>query len=264
MTEIEFIRAALEDVSVYARARYDARADVEVSNKADENDLVTEVDIEIQRRLAERIREEFPGDQVIGEELGMNTALSEDGPRCWVLDPIDGTQNFVRGIFPAFGISIAFVQGNQTQAGGISMPIISSLFLAERGAGATRNEERISVTPKPTLALSRTEIDFASQDLRGETLRRFSEIITASGQMRCHCAAVVGLCSVATGDAESYFHVKLHPWDYAGASLIVEEAGGRISRLDGSPVYLNDEDQSLVATNGHIHEECLAIVAKTA
>ena len=182
------------------------------------------------------------------------------GARCWIIDPIDGTQNFVRGLFPAFGVSIAFAASGRAVAGGVAVPALGDAFLAERGGGAHRNGAPLRVSTTPCLSVARAEVDFANQDLREETMRRLGGVLLRAGQIRCHCAAVIGLCSIATGDADGYFHVGLSPWDHAAATLIVDEAGGQSTRFDGSPIELFGADRSLLATNGRIHPECVAAV----
>ena len=260
--EYEFIKKSLFVLMPYVAERYGDRPKVSVWSKSDANDLLTEVDEEVQRRLTKLIGEAFPGDAILGEELGMSGMPADPKGRCWVLDPIDGTQNFVRGLFPAFGISIAFAADGNVRAGGVGMPMTGDVFLAERGRGATRNGNPLAVSSVDALGLARVEIDFGNPAIREETLARFTKLAIHAGQVRCHCAAVVGLCSVATGDMDGYFHVALAPWDYAAAALIVEEAGGRVTHLDGSALNLFGADKSLLATNGRIHDESLGIVTR--
>ncbi len=264
MNEIELVRESLARLMPYVAERYSDRSKVSVWSKSEANDLLTEVDEEVQRRLTKLIGEAFPGDDILGEELGMSGMPANPKGRCWILDPIDGTQNFVRGLFPAFGISIAFAEGGQVRAGGVGMPMTGDVFLAERGRGAARNGNPLSVSSVDALGLARVEIDFGNPAIREETLARFTRLAVGAGQVRCHCAAVVGLCSVATGDMDGYFHVALAPWDYAAAALIVEEAGGRVTHLDGSPLDLFGANKSLLATNGRIHEESLNTVDSNA
>jgi myo-inositol-1(or 4)-monophosphatase len=110
------------------------------------------------------------------------------------------------------------------------------------------------------VGLSRIEIDFSGRREREETLRRASEVIRKAGQVRCNCSTVVALCSVASADMEAFFHVALNPWDYAAGQLIVEEAGGRATRLDGSPLRLFDHGCGVLVTNGHIHQEVISLL----
>ncbi len=261
MNEMNWIEGQLIALGEYVRERYADRDTVTVSSKKDANDLLTEVDLEVQRRLSEAIRHDFPDDVIVAEELDMDGFVEGSDARSWVLDPIDGTQNFVRGIYPAFGISVALAEHGLPIAAGVAMPMTHDLFLATKDGGAFRNGMRLQVSGVPALDVARVEIDFGDPESRPGTLAMFSDIITGAGQIRCHCAAVVGLCSVATGDGDAYFHVGLHPWDYAASMLIVEEAGGRMTRANGSAIHLFDHGVGIIATNGRIHEEVLSTVS---
>lgn len=260
MRELEFIERVLAEVSPYAAERYAERANIAVTSKTGANDLLTEADLEIQKRIESALRRAFPHDHLVAEEAGLDRLPEDARARCWYVDPIDGTQNFVRGLFPEFGISIAFAVDGQVRAGGVAVPLQNDLYLARRDGGAFRNGEPLRVSSVPVLANARVEVDFGNQNIREDTLRRFGGVITRAGQMRCHCAAVIGLCTVATGDADAYFHVSLAPWDYAAALLIVEEAGGRATNLHGRPVLVHTPRSGILATNGLIHDEALRTI----
>lgn len=260
MSEIEFIRAALDDMAVYVRGKYAMRDGVTVSFKREANDLLTEVDLAVQEELVRRIRTAYPDDAIVAEEAGLDSARIGSNGRTWLIDPIDGTQNFVRGLFPAYGISVALAEGGKPIAGGVAVPGKGELYLAERGAGAFRNGERIRVSDIDTVDCARAEIDFSCPSDRTRTLQQFGPLIEAVGQVRCHCAAVIGLCSIATGDMDAYVHVTLNPYDYAAAMVIVEEAGGVVSRLNGDPIHLFDARPGVLGSNGRIHDELRAII----
>ena len=257
MTEVELIAHAFETLGPYVMERRADREHLGISSKSHANDLLTEVDIETQRRIVAMIGEAFPGDVIVGEEEGYTRYPGDPGARAWIIDPIDGTQNFVRSLLPEFGISIACVQGNAFVAGGVAFPGTGDVFLAERGAGASRNGRPIRVSDVASLALARVEIDLDGPHKRQPTLDRAGTILLNAGQVRCHCAAVLGLCSIASGDADAYVHVSLRPWDYAAGLLLVEEAGGRSSDLSGHPVRVFGENDGLLISNGRIHEELL-------
>ncbi|HRK36252.1 MAG TPA: inositol monophosphatase family protein, partial [Candidatus Hydrogenedentes bacterium] len=97
---------------------------------------------------------------------------------------------------------------------------------------------------------------------RTNTLSQFSPLIEKTGQIRCHCAAVIGLCSLATADMDAYVHVKLNAYDYAAAMVIVEEAGGRLTRLDGSPIHLFDGRPGVLGSNGILHNAFVDVIAE--
>ncbi len=260
MNELDFVREALDDLAVFVRTKYASRATVKISEKREANDLLTEVDLAVQEELVKRIKKVYPHDFVAAEEAGFSRLPDDPNVRAWVIDPIDGTQNFVRGLFPSFGISLALAEGGVPILGGVAVPITGDLFLAQRGSGSTRNGDPIHVSAVSTVGLVRAEIDFGGPWDRPGTLAAFDTVIRTAGQIRCHCAAVIGLCSVATGDMDAYFHVGLNPWDYAAAQVIVEEAGGTVTRLDGTPAYLFDGGHGLLATNGHVHQNLIDII----
>lgn len=262
MKEIDFIERVLQDAAAFVRREYARRSEVEVSSKADPTDLLTQVDLAVQDMIVNRIADTFPGDIVAAEERGLDRDPEDPACRCWILDPIDGTQNFVRGLFPTFGISLAFAVEGRAVAGGVSLPIATDLFLAERGAGAFRNGERLRVSEVDSLAVARIEVDFASPRERRETLDRAAELICEAGQIRCTSSTVVGMCSVASADMDAFVHVAMEPYDYAASQLIAEEAGGKATRLDGSPLLLFDGKRGAVVSNGLLHDALLAILRR--
>jgi myo-inositol-1(or 4)-monophosphatase len=257
MTEIEFIELTLHRMGPYVRERYGQRRHVDTGHKGDPNDLVTEVDVTVQKRVQEQVAVTFPGDLFVGEEEGLGSTAGGAPSRAWVIDPIDGTANFVRGLYPTFGISLAFARDGEVTAAGVLFPLTHDLFLAERGAGATRNGEPLACSAVDALGEASVEMDFGRTDRRAPLVEYAEAIIRQAGQLRCHGAAVVGLCAIATGDADGFIHANLQPWDYAASMLIVEEAGGRVTRWDGSPLKVFGGIHDIVATNGRFHPEML-------
>jgi len=262
MTELDFIRHALDDMAIVVRAKYAARDGLVVSSKAEANDLLTEVDLAVQAELVARIHADFPSDAIYAEESGLNRTPTDLEGRVWLIDPIDGTQNFVRGLFPAFGISLAFAINGRPVVGGVAVPGKGELFLAEHGAGAYRNGERLRVSAIASIAHARVEVDFSCPSDRTETLKQFSRLIVETGQIRCHCAAVIGLCSIATGDMDAFVHVTLNAYDYAAAMVIVEEAGGLLTRLNGDPIHLFDGKPGVLGSNGLLHAQFFDVIRR--
>lgn len=260
MTELDLIQSLLKEASVLVREQYARRGQVGVASKRDPNDLVTEADLAVQDLIVEGIENAFPGDAIAAEERGFAHGPADPDARCWVIDPIDGTQNFVRGLFPIFGVSIAFACGGEAVAAGVALPLTRDCFLAERGRGAYQGRDRLHVSSVASVGMSRVEVDFSGPEERPGTLRRASRIVRETGQIRCACATVVALCQIAAGEMDGFFHLGLHPWDYAAAHLIVEEAGGKATRLDGTPLRIFDGQQGALLSNGHIHEELLSLV----
>ena len=262
MVEIHFIEQLLSKVSPYVQSRYQERSTLEVTTKSNSEDLLTEVDLEVQRQLTTSIQRRFPEDQVIGEEFPADQVPDDPQRRCWIIDPIDGTQNFLRGLFPAFGVSLAFAEHGHVQAGGVLLPIAGQLFLAQREHGASSEGLPLRVSETALLANSRCIVDLGSGPARPLALDRFAPVMSRAGQVRSYNAAVIGLLSVATGDADAYFNVGLSVWDYAAAMLAVEEAGGRVTRLDGTPIRAFANERGIVASNGVLHDQALAMISR--
>lgn len=260
MTEIEFITTFLAENAGYAREKFATRGDLTVTSKTSPTDLLTEVDLTLQHRAIEKIREHFPDDQIVAEEGEFSTFPKDPHARCWVMDPIDGTSNFVKGIFPVYAISLAFAEKGIPQVGGVCLPDMDMTFLAERDKGATMNGKPCRVSQIQTLDASRIDVDFSTLKDRQTILSRASNIITSIGQIRCHGSAVCSIIQIATGDVEAYLHMSLNPWDYAAAQLIVEESGGVATRLDNSPLELFDGREGLLITNGAIHSDVLCCI----
>ena len=262
MQELEFIADFLQRNRDYVLEKYRDKQLVTVTSKKDDpNDLLTEVDLTIQKRFVDAARETFPNDQVIGEESGMNKMPNDPDGRVWIIDPIDGTYNFVRGLNPAFAISIAFAVNGHARAGGVALPLNDMVFLAETGKGATGNGRALRVSKVQRMEESCFEIDFSGIEDRRLFVKGALDIMKKSGQVRCQGSAAVGICQVATGDVDGYLHMTLNPWDYAGAQLIAEEAGALATRLDGKPLRLFDGRQGVLVTNGAIHKAALALIS---
>lgn len=260
MTTIDFVTETLYEAGALARDRYADRTRLHIAQKADLNDLVTEADLAVQRQIVDRIARTFPGDAVLAEESGLGLPPEGRPERCWILDPIDGTQNFVRALFPAWGISLGFVERGSLAAGGVYFPITGDLFLAERGAGARRNGGTLSVSALDHLERARIDYDVSATDYRRPTLDAAPDLFHRVGGIRIHGCAVAALCSVATGDLEAYVHIALNPWDYAAGVLIVEEAGGRASTWSGAPLTFFEGRRSVLASNAALYDQFLPLL----
>ena len=260
MQELRFIEEFFNDNRAYVREKYASKQELIVTSKLDANDLLTEVDLTIQKRIVDEIRSRFPGDAVLAEEGDLSVAPKRAPERCWVIDPIDGTANFVRGMFPIFAISVAFTQHGIATAVGVLFPETGVMLLAQRGAGATLNGRKIRVSQVADPAAARLDVDFGILSDRRPSFERFTHLMCNTGQLRCHGSAVASLCQVATGDIDAYVHVTLHPWDYAAVQLLVEEAGGMATRLDGSPLRVFDGLKGVMITNGALHAPMMRLL----
>lgn len=263
MDELTFIRRALLDAAMLVQTTYADRRALRYDEK-EAADLLTSADLEVQQLLIDRLATHFPGEAIVAEEQGLHAVGPDAKMRCWIIDPIDGTYNFARDAFPIFGISLACAESGIPLAGGVSLPGLDQLYLAQRGAGATCNDQALSVSGQRALGKALVGIDFSKPSKRALCMEANDALARSAGQVRAPGCAVAGLCAVAAGRAEAHFDAGLEPWDIAAAALIVEEAGGRVSRANGRALNLLDGAQGLLASNGPLHDELLALLANGA
>ncbi|OYR56879.1 inositol monophosphatase family protein [Halorubrum halodurans] len=256
MTDVDE-RAALAERAARAGARVasDAfRTDIDVEAKG-EDDVVTEADRAAQRAVIETVRESFPDDAVVGEEEDARKRVPDEGP-AWVIDPIDGTHNFVRGI-RVWGTAVAAVVDGEPVAAATVCPALEDVYTADAD-GAYRNGERLSVsdaadprrgTVDPTL--------WWGHDARAEYANACEAIVTRFGDMRRLGAAQVVLPTVAAGGLEGTIsNLRANPWDSVAGAFMIRQAGGRVTDLEGN--RWRHDSVGLVASNGHLHGEVLA------
>lgn len=187
-------------------------------------DWLTEADGAIERLIVSRLAEAFPGDRVLGEEGG--GAAETD--RLWVIDPIDGTANFARGL-PHFCIAIAFVADGATQLGIVHEPIAGNLYRARRGGGATRNDKPIAVSRTRDPRRAYLDIGYSSRVPYADYVATTLRLLEAGVYVRQGGSGVLGLAQVADGRIDAFFERFLRPWDALAGLLLIEEAGGRVN-----------------------------------
>ena len=202
----------------------------EVSEKR-KNDFVTGADKESEERIVARIRESFPADGFLGEEGGTRGA---GGGRMWIIDPLDGTSNFIAG-FPFWSVSIAAREGDEIVAGAVWDPLREEMYTAERGSGSFRNGARIRVTGRPGLDASflATGFPFRSRDRIDLYLSVFRELFLHARAIRRAGSAALDLSMVAAGVFDGFFEFRLSLWDIAAGALLIEEAGGKLTDFSG-------------------------------
>jgi myo-inositol-1(or 4)-monophosphatase len=219
-------------------------------------DLVTDVDLEIERMFRATVAERYPDHDVLGEELGTHVTGRDASPHCWFFDPIDGTTNFAHGL-PIFCSSLALEVGGKLTVAAVYDPTRDELFTAERGRGAHLNAEPIRVSTTMTLidALLVTGFPYSIHRDPEATLGLFGAFIERARAVRRLGSAALDVCYVAAGRMDGFWEQGLGPWDVAAAALLVHEAGGRISDITGQPFAARSG--RLVASNGLIHDEML-------
>jgi myo-inositol-1(or 4)-monophosphatase len=231
--------------------------DIRVDKKGD-IDLVTEIDVEIEREFRAMIAARFPDHEVLGEEFA--GADRDRIPQfCWVFDPIDGTTNYAHSL-PIFCSSLALEVDGQAIVAAVYDPSRKELFTAERGQGARLNGDPLRVSGATTLidSLLVTGFHYNVHKDPAEVLGLFGAFITQARAVRRLGSAALDLCYVAAGRFDGFWEKKLQPWDVAGGSLIVSEAGGRVTTMSGAPY--SSREGSVLATNGLIHTQMLKTI----
>ena len=223
-------------------------------------DLVTEADKGAEVLIASAVAETFPEDGFLGEEGGLSGA--QDARWSWVVDPLDGTTNFVHRV-PHFAVSIGLLFEGEPYAGVVRHVCRGETYHAMRSEGAWCGERRLRVTERSELSRSLVATGFSydrasrTEELLGPVERAMKEV----RGIRRMGAAALDLADVAQGIYDGYWEDALNPWDVAAGVMLVREAGGRVSAYDGSPATI--DGGTFIATNGHIHDAMLTLVGRT-
>ena len=225
-------------------------------------DLVTEVDLECERMCRALVAERFPNHDVLAEEFGTGRAADAPSQWRWVFDPLDGTTNYAHGL-PVFCASLGVQSEGETVVAAIYDPTRRELFTAERGHGAYVNGRPLVPSTTNTLidALLVTGFPYDVHQRPAQLLEMFAAFLGRAQAVRRLGSAALDLCYVAAGRFDGFWEQHLKPWDVAAGALIVEEAGGRITGMDGSP--FDPAAAHLVASNGRVHDEMLAVIRET-
>ena len=220
------------------------------------NDLVTQADEESEQAIFEVIRKDFPDHYILSEEAG---ELKMDSNIKWIIDPIDGTVNFANGI-PICCVSIGVEQDGEIILGAVYNPLLNEFFFAQKGFGATLNENRIQVSDKTDLKRSClvTGFPYSYLDVPNGPLQVFEQLIRQGIPVRRLGSAAIDLCWVAAGRFDGFYEHNLNAWDSAAGFLIVEEAGGKVTDFKGD--YYSPYQPNLLATNGKIHNDLLSAI----
>jgi myo-inositol-1(or 4)-monophosphatase len=250
MTSSETLGRIAREASSLFTEGYNAAKEITYKGSVD---LVTQYDLQVELLLKEKLSEAFPEYTLIGEETAREVTHPE---KAIYIDPIDGTTNFVHGI-PFCAISIGLFEAGRPAAAVVYLPILGELYSAEAGRGAFLNGERIRVSGETVLerCLMATGFPYTKVEQGGDyewVLGTMRTLLPCTRDIRRLGSASVDLCYVARGTFEGFYEVNLKPWDVAAGWLIVEEAGGKVSKEDGSAYGLGE--RIIVATNGKIHK----------
>ena len=222
------------------------RSSIEIDSKAGPANFVTEYDKKVQDLLEEKLTEIVPDAKFVGEEE--NSEKVTPIGKYFVVDPIDGTTNFIKD-YHVSCISVALIENGKVEIGIVYNPYLDEMFWAQRGQGAYCNDSKIRVSNQPLsngIVLFGTSPYYA--ELHEKSFETAFKYFKQALDIRRSGSAAIDLCSIAAGRAELYFELRLSPWDYAAGSLIVEEAGGVVTTVEGEPVSF-DMPCSVLARN---------------
>ncbi len=230
---------------------------VQVTSKS-HNDFVTEVDQAAEAVIIETLLGAYPGHAILAEESGRAHG-AKDSDYLWIIDPLDGTTNFIHG-FPVYAVSIALAFRGQVQQAVVYDPARNDLFYASKGRGAFLNDKRLRVSKRIRLieSLIGTGFPFRKGDNFKRYLKMFEEVMQHCAGLRRPGAAALDLCYVAAGWYDGFFETGLNPWDIAAGSLMVTEAGGLIGNFTGEADYLYQRE--IVAGNPKIYGQLVGIL----
>jgi len=235
------------------------RGDLEIESKA-AHDFVTSADRASEKAILELVAGRCPGDQILSEEAGLVGPASKYQ---WIVDPLDGTTNFLRGL-PVYGVSVACRSEAETILGVVFDPVNDRLYCAERGAGAECDGRRLEVSARGGLdgAFVATGFPFKAREGLDLYLEIFRRVFRGASAIRRCGAAVLDLAHTAAGVYDGFFEFRLSAWDLAAGTLLIEEAGGRVSDLDGGGRYLTTGN--LIAGSPGVHAELLEKISAVA
>jgi myo-inositol-1(or 4)-monophosphatase len=240
------------------RASYEAVQ--RIDSKSQPNDLVTEVDRACEAYLVGEIERERPRDAILAEEGGGTDHAG--ATYRWVIDPLDGTTNYAHG-YPRFAVSIGVECEGAQVIGVVYDPLLDELYHAALGGGAHRNGRRISVSRESDLRRALVSTGFAYDKAISEddNTREFRAFLKQAREVRRDGSAALDLCYVAGGRFDAYWEFKLSPWDVAAGTLLVTEAGGRVTDTQGGGAYRSG--RTVLASNGALHGAMLEVLAAT-
>jgi myo-inositol-1(or 4)-monophosphatase len=255
---LKVAKTAARNAGLYLKERF-GKVAVQLYYKGEIN-IVTDCDIEAQRMIVGTLRDAYPGDDVIAEE---DHSPFQSPHRCdsWIVDPLDGTTNFAHS-FPYFCISIAYQVRGEVCLGVVYAPVSDELYWASRGDGAYLNDRAIKVSDTSMMreAVVSSGFPYDLHDSQHDNLSEWTALTRQIRSPRCMGAAALDLCYVACGRCDAHWEVDLDPWDFAAGSLIVAEAGGRVTDVMGSPFDIGR--RTILASNSALHDNILAVLSR--
>jgi myo-inositol-1(or 4)-monophosphatase len=250
------VKAARAAGAIINRASLDLDL-LKISAKAP-NDFVTEVDHAAEQAIIDTLLGAYPGHGILAEETG-GTRGAKDSDYVWIIDPLDGTTNFIHG-FPVYAVSIALAFRGQVQQGVVYDPTRNDLFYATRGRGAYLNDKRLRVSRRIRMAecLIGTGFPFRRGDDFVAYMKMLESVMKQCAGVRRPGAAALDLCYVAAGWTDGFFETGLSPWDMAAGSLLVTEAGGLVGNFTGEADFLHRRE--IVAGNPKVYAQLVQLL----
>ena len=252
------VKAARRAAAIINRASFDIDR-LQVTEKK-HNDYVTEVDQAAEQAIIDVLKNAYPDHAILAEESGASANLHDENENVWIIDPLDGTTNFIHG-FPQYCVSIALQQRGKITQAVIYDPTRNDLFTATKGAGAYLNDKRLRVTKRDKIADALIGTGFPYTDMAGldEYLKMFRIMTEKSAGLRRPGAAALALAYVAAGRLDGFFEKTLKPWDIAAGSLLITEAGGIVGTFAGESDYLYKGD--VIAGTPKVFAQMVALLA---
>jgi myo-inositol-1(or 4)-monophosphatase len=223
------------------------------------NDFVTEVDQKAEEAIIETLLTAYPGHGILAEESGREHG-AKNSEYVWIIDPLDGTTNFIHG-FPVYAVSIALAYRDQVQQAVVYDPTRNDLFYASKGRGAFLNDKRLRVSKRTRLSdsLIGTGFPFRKGDNFKRYVKMFEAVMQECAGLRRPGSAALDLCYVAAGYYDGFFETGLNAWDLAAASLIITEAGGLVGNFTGEADYMYQRE--IVAGNPKVYSQLVNILS---
>ena len=255
----EIEQVALRAAHAAGRIHLKRLSRITIDRKSNSLDLVTEADRESEAAVIDAIHRTFPTHAILAEESG---ASSHQSDHLWIIDPLDGTTNFAHG-FPAFCVSIAYEHRGRVEFAVVYDAFHKELFLASRGKGARLNGKPIRVSAATTLSASllATGFPYDRRERRRFYLCFWEQMMTHVQGVRRAGSAALDLAFVACGRIDGFWEFGLKAWDVSAGALLVREAGGTVTNMDGTA--LDIAGAQILASNGRIHQEMLEVLRET-
>jgi myo-inositol-1(or 4)-monophosphatase len=249
---LEVATEAVRQAGEILKAHFREKTQVKYKGRAN---IVTDIDLQSEKSLKSFLRAEYPDHSILSEE---SKPVNGDSSYKWILDPLDGTNNYSFGI-PFFSVVIALTRGNDVLLGIVYDPLRDEIFSAQKGKGTTLNGSPIHVTKKKTVKESLIGLDLGYVDEKGKkSLEFITSLWPKMYAYRIMGSAALGMAYTACGRLDLYFHLLLYPWELACGSLLVAEAGGLVTDIGGKP--LRSWEGSVIASNKSVHPDFLRIM----